>query len=306
LIDISEGDPDVLFTLGVLTAVGIPTVLICATSSTQQHERSILTTADRRIIAYESIDQLPVDVFRAFVQLARAFASHPVLPPNDLASLWFGEEAHDLHVVGPPEHQKSEFANPSAPNYIYIDNLGDRDSLLEVLMFLSKHYPRSILYKYSSEDFPPKFLERDLVILGGPGIPGMEPGNSLCRLMSERGRMTVSYNPDGECAYFNGREWKTQYDAKNRITRDFGYFARMPNPFDHRSTVILIHGSHTLGVLGAVRAFSDHPNANENIASALSMLGGGPMFESGFYVDIHEGAVLCPLVESILPLTIKD
>jgi hypothetical protein len=38
--------------------------------------------------------------------------------------------------------------------------------------------------------------------------------------------------------------------------KDYGYFERIKNPHDPRKNIILVGGCHTIGVTGAVKAFS--------------------------------------------------
>ena len=51
--------------------------------------------------------------------------------------------------------------------------------------------------------------------------------------------------------------------------RDFGYFERIPNPHNPKSRIILIGGCHTIGVAGAVKAFSMVPSDDGEIPSTV-------------------------------------
>jgi hypothetical protein len=98
----------------------------------------------------------------------------------------------------------------------------------------------------------------------------------------------------------------------NKTVKDYGYFARFPNPFNPKSSVILIHGIHTFGVWGAAKAFSDHPSAQENIKKLMDKLKIDDIkqasFECFFSVDVLQQSVVCPSidVDNILPLSKKS
>ena len=61
--------------------------------------------------------------------------------------------------------------------------------------------------------------------------------------------------------------------------------------------MVLIHGIHTLGVLGAARAFSDQAASLDNVEWALGRLGSDPRFESWFPVGVTDGVVDTPLMK---------
>jgi hypothetical protein len=51
--------------------------------------------------------------------------------------------------------------------------------------------------------------------------------------------------------------------------RDYGYFERIPNPQNPKSRVILLGGCHTIGVAGAVKAFSMAESEDGEIPSPV-------------------------------------
>jgi hypothetical protein len=81
--------------------------------------------------------------------------------------------------------------------------------------------------------------------------------------------------------------------------------ARFPNPYAPDSTVVLLNGVHTQGVVGATMAFSNYPAAMGNYSRVLKSVRpdsqGRRAFEAVFKVKVDPGnpmdAVKCPIVE---------
>lgn len=105
-------------------------------------------------------------------------------------------------------------------------------------------------------------------------LAGNEPLELQAALRSDRSDQT---SPD----YFNMR-------------RDYGYFARFPNPLNEAATVILASGIHTAGVLGAARAFADSPEALRNYHSVFNSGVTPKSFECHFEVAVLNGDVRVP------------
>ena len=82
------------------------------------------------------------------------------------------------------------------------------------------------------------------------------------------------------------------------MTEDYGYFAALRNPYDEKFRAVLLHGIHTLGVVGAARIFSDETNAEVNYKFLIDDFFAGAIddisFECTFNVDINYGTVLSP------------
>ena len=84
--------------------------------------------------------------------------------------------------------------------------------------------------------------------------------------------------------------------GQRRIREDIGYFARFPNPLNGESTVVLVNGIHTTGVLGAARAFSERREALPNFDTVLRMGASSAGFECYFKVPVLSGDVRVPSV----------
>jgi hypothetical protein len=82
------------------------------------------------------------------------------------------------------------------------------------------------------------------------------------------------------------------------LRKDWGYFARFTNPLNQNSTVILINGLHTAGVLGAARVLRERreslPNFHTVLASGIPALD----FECYFDVPLVNRHVTVPVLNS--------
>jgi hypothetical protein len=186
-----------------------------------------------------------------------------------------------------------------------LESLGDKDSLIEVITFLSRNYRNINTPMYPADSTVP--IEDNLVVIGGPGDEQGD-GNGICKIFMEKMKVKVGYSDDCEKLLYKGTEY-TATKKGNKTVQDYGYFARFSNPFNPRTSVILINGIHTFGVLGAAKAFSDHPSAQGNIRKALHKLNLNDIkqasFECFFPVDVLQQSVVCPDIEedNILLLT---
>lgn len=201
-------------------------------------------------------------------------------------------------MIDPPSQTKTLFSEVQSPNYVYLDRLGDKDAMLEVMILLSRLYPSAKIRKFTSNNFPSESLDENLVIVGGPGTD-KEPSNNICKLITGKINTHVSYSDDFEEMIIKGKtKLSAEYDNK-QVSADYGYFARISNPLNPRSTIILVHGIHTYGVLGASRAFSDQLLAVKNVQTILNKMGLNPYFESWFRVDVLNGVVKIPEVNDL-------
>jgi hypothetical protein len=211
----------------------------------------------------------------------------------------------EIHLVASLSPDNLYSANPKHPNFVYLEQFSDKDSVLELMVYLSRNY-RARVHKYTSDDFPRRQLLRsDLVVLGGPGVTGINDGNPICREMTHRVSSRIRYANDGESVILadpDGSETVLEptYSRDGDLLRDFGYFARFPNPFNPEASVVMVNGLHTAGVLGAARVLSDQGHAARNyrvLRTWLSDRTAPHAFETVFDVETMAGDVLVPRLE---------
>lgn len=295
LIDISDNNPNVLYELGYLAARGVPRIVFKWKKSEYPIPADISTEL---IFMYDDISEIEASLVENMSQSFGLLLENPSLPPEYLRRIWFERDVPYLHVICSPELEKSSFAHRSSPNYIFLDNLEDKDALVEILKFLSRYFQRAKIVRYASDNLPREILEGDLIVIGGPGEPD-GPGNIICREMMLTINSSISYSDDAEVMYSGGLEHRASLDKDGYMVQDYGYFARFPNPLNPTATVVLANGIHTYGTLGSTLAFSDHPSAQVNIRKVMAEIhrtnAKEPGFECFFEVNVLPGGgVACP------------
>ena len=191
---------------------------------------------------------------------------------------------------------------------MFLENLGDKDSLLEIMTFLNRTYRNVNINMYAADEFPGNLMEGNLVVIGGPGDKEGDE-NNVCRTMMQKMNLKISYSEDCEKLLYKCHDYVATKKG-NKTQKDYGYFARFPNPFNARASVVLVNGIHIFGVLGASKAFSDHPSTQGNIKKLLTKLNLDDVrqaaFECFFEVEVMQPTVVCPNIDEgyVLPITI--
>jgi hypothetical protein len=261
---------------------------------------------NRLVIDYANFDELIKKCLENVADEFRRLLHYDSLANIYLSKIWFPNDVGNIHIITSTEAEKREkFSLPTADNYMLLESLGDKDSLLEVIAFLNRNYRNTSSSMYAADNYT-NSMEGNLVVIGGPGDEEGD-GNKICKIFMEKMNVKVTYDDDCENLLFGRRKFMATKE-KNKTIRDYGYYARFPNPFNPKSTVILINGIHTFGVLGAAKAFSDHPSAQGNIRKVLKKLKLDNIkqasFECFFPVDVFQQTVVCPEIDEqyILPL----
>jgi len=297
IVDITESKPNIFFEYGLLYGLNIPVIMIKAASSVADFPIPA-DLKDRLPHLYNNFDDL---IKVASVNLAdylKILITSDSLYNIYLPKIWFPSDVGTVHIITSTESEmREQFALPESDNYMLLESLGDKDSLLSVVTFLGRNYRNINAPMYAANSTIP--LEDNLVIIGGPGDDEGD-GNPVCKIFMEKMDVKISYSEDCEQLIYKGRSY-TATKQGNKTVRDYGYFARFPNPFNPRTSVVLINGIHTFGVLGAAKAFSDHPSAQVNIKKILNKLNLDDIkqasFECFFPVDVLQQSVVCPEIE---------
>ncbi|MBX2980266.1 MAG: hypothetical protein KF905_13305 [Flavobacteriales bacterium] len=295
LVDITESKPNIFFEYGLLYGLNKPVVLMKA-------EASMVTfpipadIKDRLPVVYKTMDALVEATVEELATHFKKLIEGDALYSIYLNKLWFPAGVGLVHVVTSSESEKRmQYADPKSENWMLLESLGDRDALLWVMTFMHRNYRSIETPMYAADAFSAS-IEGNLVVIGGPGEEGGD-GNRICKTMMERMNGRVSYSDDCEELLFGGSKYVATREG-NKTVKDWGYFARYPNPFNPKSSVVLINGLHTFGVLGAAKAFSDHPSAQSNIRKVLRKFNLDDVrqaaFECFFEVNVHEQDVMCP------------
>lgn len=246
-------------------------------------------------LSYEHIDDAEAPLADALEkQVAKILDAPPGL--DEIRMLWFGKEVHTIHVIAPKSQQETEFASIKSPNYDRFHKFGDKTAVWETLVLLAKLYPGADVRVHVAGEFDLESEMRldNLAVIGGPGFG--DDGNHVCRTISQRIESVVSYE-DYETMLVGTTKLKAS-SKNHRMTQDYGYFARLRNPYNPDSVIVMAHGIHTLGVLGAARAFTVDAACRDNIESTLDELGSDPFFESCFPVSVTNGLVDVPAMRT--------
>lgn len=310
LVDITENKPNVFFEYGLIKGLNVPALLIKTKDSFETFDVPA-DIKDEIAVSYEKFDELSTKCLNNVVDLFKGLLKNDFIYKKYLDKIWFDTNpTQRLSVVVSSIRSKDELTSP-APDYLFLENLGDKGALLDVMTFLSRLYPN--IEPSISEATHFDNHEGNIIVLGGPGD---ETGynNTLCATMMEEINSRFSYSDNCEVLLFDGKEYAAQ-KKNNRISVDYGYFARFPNPFNRKYSVVLIHGIHTFGVWGAAKAFSYHTTAYKNIKTVMQKFNLHDMNEAAFecffkvkiqntHNSISKSYVECPIISinEIFPL----
>jgi len=307
IIDITDFEEDLAHLLGVIQGAQIPYVAVCQRESAAN--TNLHGLSEPRVVLYDEM----TDLFDSSSTL-RERVSQTISPARVseqlIYELWFPRDTPTIWVVCPQCHDAGEFAQPASPDYTYLDNLGDTDALLEIMVFLSRYYPKASIEKFSSDDLPKGHTKDNIVVIGGPGSSD-DISNRVCLEMMSSMKSRVSYTEDCERMVITGDgaepiELRAELRSEARdkcdpdhfnIRCDYGYFARFPNPLNEHSTVILVNGIHTTGVLGAAKVFGDGRDALRNYYSVFNSSVNPKSFECQFEVGVLNGNVRIPALQ---------
>jgi hypothetical protein len=298
IVDITENRPNIFFEYGLLYGLNIPVVMIKSRDSMDTFKIPA-DLKDRLPQVYKDFDSLTDNVVAELTTTFKKLLKNDSLYNIYLKDIWFPNDVGTIHVITSTEpDRRKEFSSPDSQNYMFLESLGDKDSLLEIMNFLNRNYRNVNIQMYAADEFPRSNIEDNLVIIGGPGDDEGD-GNPICKIMMEKMKLKISYSEDCETLLYNSNDFTANYDG-NRMKLDYGYFARFPNPFNNQKSVILVNGIHTYGVLGAAKIFSDHPLAQSNIKTLMKKLNlddhQDAAFESFFPVEVLEHTVVCPTI----------
>ncbi len=159
---------------------------------------------------------------------------------------------------------------------------------------MSRLFPSVPMVRYISDELPRDAYDHNLIVVGGPGIPGSQ-GNRLVATLQRRLGIGVGYSTDAKRLVMpDGQEFAGEFDDAGRCTLDHGFFAKARNPFNPAAHVFLLHGIYTMGVLGAARLLSDHPAAQDNVRVVVDEIGAATSFWTVSAVHVVNGVPMVP------------
>jgi class 3 adenylate cyclase len=154
----------------------------------------------------------------------------------------------------------------------YAVHSGDKDAVVLVACCLARVGKIDAAKFLTSSEFSEHFYRSNVICVGGPDF------NSVCeRFLAEcPSRLTFQYLRKN-CKLYDGRtgySWNV-VRRRGKVIKDVGFFAKLRNPYNDRSEIILLCGIETYGVLGAAKLLSGRENnpsffqLYESISAAL-------------------------------------
>jgi hypothetical protein len=182
------------------------------------------------------------------------------LRTRHIRKVW-GIKNRDYVIVVCSELDDPEVRQNVEPReFIYNLKYGDVDAYFEVIVTLLRLYSNLKLRILSAGEAENTRIDlaQHLILIGGPDY------NSITGRFLKKGITQFYYrspyveersieHPEEIVIYdkLNDKEYCESTDEK-----DYGYFERIKNPNNPENQIILIGGCHTIGVTGAVKAFS--------------------------------------------------
>jgi hypothetical protein len=176
--------------------------------------------------------------------------------------------------------------------------MGDKDSVLEAVVHLSRVYPTATVLRFASSELPRAARACPMVVLGGPVGEGDLGGNRITRDLLTHFALPITFTPDCDVCTINETDYSSRYDGEH-LTLDWGIIARLPNPWLPSARILVIFGNHVAGVLGAVRTLTLSPYAEENHAAVAAQFGVDPLFFLPVAVPVVAGSPAPRMLDSL-------
>jgi hypothetical protein len=263
IMDIAGASPNIFYELGYAHSHGLElSIFEAVTSSPAPIPTDI---SDLLIGRYTSLPELVTMLRERFLKSveARIIEFRRSTGHNRRRCFWFDENVSEIHVICAPEPERTRFAEVDSSDYLYLDNLDDRDALFEVSTYLSRSYPNAKILRHAAGKVSSDVLDSNIVLLGGPR------NNTLTKDLSDALAAKYEYaDNDNSLKFLKSPDsvyiLPSVKDTNDMLTTDVGYFGRFLNPFNRKNHLVMCHGSHTFGTLAACLLFADSNQAQDN------------------------------------------
>lgn len=177
-----------------------------------------------------------------------------------IRKVWGIKDGDYVIVVCSELDKPAKRQNVEPREFIYNLKYGDVDAYFEVVVTLLRLFPKIKLHIMSSGEAETRHIDlsQHLILVGGPDY------NIITTEFLNKKITRYQYkSPDfGEPSKSFPKEIviydsiKKQEFCEVTDKKDYGYFERIKNPLNPKKKIIFLGGSHTIGVTGAVKAFS--------------------------------------------------
>ena len=222
------------------------------------------------VVSWISLYAVGLSIFQV-IQATRKFKHYRLT--RHLQRVWGIKNGDQVIVVCSELDDPEKRQRVERREFIYSYKYGDLDAYVEVLVTLLRLYPAIKIRVMSAGETEqtPLDLARHLVVIGGPDY------NPLAERILEGSNTQYDYKspyvtersklyPEEIVLY--DKRVNQEYCHKTE-DKDFGYFERIINPHNPQSRITLIGGCHTIGVAGAVKAFSMGASDDGEIRSTV-------------------------------------
>ena len=301
IFEISDNNPNVMFELGVAYGIGKYAIILKSRKTKKkspipsdlggiyrgEYEGPITNIRGRLA---NSIKIYLLDILQERERAREKYKSSSIM-----RDFWGFIEGIDkeIFVVCPviPLEDRTQYSFPESGEYMFLEKFGDKDSLIEVTALLNKLYPTMTVKKYTCEDIPKEGYENNLILIGGPGY------NTLVKEILKRINCPFNYDLDEDLLIDKFRKkLHGSVFSSGGIVKDYGFFLKIPNPYNETKKLIMINGIHTYGVFGGVKAFSTTDQGFKNCEQIIEKLGKDPSFCVLFDIEILNNQVIAPKV----------
>jgi hypothetical protein len=177
-----------------------------------------------------------------------------------LRKVWGIKDGEYVIVVCSELNEPAARQHVEPREFIYSLKYGDVDAYFEVLVTLLRLYPSIKMRVISAGEVEATRvdLSRHLIVIGGPDYNALAERvlswqQTQFEYRSPYVSKCSSQHPEEIALYHKGKQLEYCHLTDEN---DFGYFERLPNPHNPKSQIIMIGGCHTIGVTGAIKAFS--------------------------------------------------
>ncbi len=205
-----------------------------------------------------------VEAYALVVSVVGAALSTPRLArfwrTRNLRKVWGIKNRDSVVVVCSELEEPAQRQNVEDREFIYALKYGDVDAYFEVIVTLLRLYPKIRLRILSSGEAEATRVDmaQHLILIGGPDYNAVAA--RILKKSITRLQYRSPYLPDksreapAEIVLYHVPEDREYFERTDE--KDYGYFERIRNPHNPEKTITLIGGCHTVGVTGAVKAFS--------------------------------------------------
>lgn len=309
IFDISENNPNVLIEVGLAYGNNKQVILLKNELSKEKFEipsdigAFIYVPYKNKMAIYETCDKIANSIFIYLKESPKSLLY--------FKSLWGFRETDQVYIVCPELEEPEKRQYPEPQEFLYLGKYGDIDSLIVVYSSLNKIYPQLNITFCTSEEFvniPGNPYASNIILIGGPDY------NKITEHFMEYTPFEFSQSGNDETILVDNQrnrvfkpEFKSQKDFEEVI--DYGFFLKIPNPYNPDKKLIIINGIHTYGVYGAAKCFSIYDEHEINIAkhnckTVIESLGDDPNFAIVVEVKCINKKIGTPQIrkEELLPL----